>query len=41
MINWKFDADDVACPVDDMKAAICFVQSGWCKERRKRVQGTN
>ena len=32
MINWKFEVEDVVCPVDDMKTTDCsrsFVQRGW------------
>ena len=41
MINWKFKAEDVTCPVDDMKTAECFVQSGWCEGKEEKVQSTN
>jgi hypothetical protein len=44
MINWKFEVEDVACPVDDMKTTDCsrsFVQRWWVREGRTRVPGTN
>jgi hypothetical protein len=42
MINWKFEVDDVACPVDDMKTTDCsrsFVQRGWNEGRQNKGSG--
>ena len=35
MINWKFEVEDAACSVDDMKAAERFVQMGWSEGKGK------
>ena len=42
MINWKFEVEDVACPVDDMKTTDCsrsFVQRRWGEGRENKGSG--
>ena len=42
MINWKFEVEDVVCPVDDMTTTDCsrsFVQRGWSEGRENKGSG--
>ena len=32
MINWKFSVEDVACPVDDIKATSCYTFLMDCEQ---------